>query len=144
MYFKNPKEKKFKKYHKLNIKNSKKNKFVKLYSNNFNNNKELNLRVYKGGYISINELNAVTLFLRKKLNKKNFYFKIFPDFFLTKKPSETRMGKGKGNISTRICYIKKNQIILKINNLKNLNTNLLLNSINEKLNIKIYQESSIF
>ena len=43
--------------------------------------------------------------LKTKLN-------FFPDFVLTNKPNEIRMGKGKGQNYRKVAYIKKNQLLV--------------------------------
>lgn len=39
---------------------------------------------------------------------------VFPDFWLTSKPKEVRMGKGKGTISKKIFFLKKGSILFQI------------------------------
>ena len=59
-----------------------------------------------------------------KVNKvENFFFYklyTFPAFVLTSKPKDVRMGKGKGAPSSKVCIIKKGQILfsLKITDFK--------------------------
>lgn len=42
------------------------------------------------------------------------WIKIFPDKPITKKPLETRMGKGKGNPEGWVAVVKKNRIMFEI------------------------------
>ncbi len=42
------------------------------------------------------------------------HIRIFPDFPYTKKPAETRMGKGKGSIEQWVCKIKPGKIMFEI------------------------------
>ena len=44
--------------------------------------------------------------------KRKILFRTFPYTFLTKKPLEVRMGKGKGSHYKWICPIKKGQILV--------------------------------
>lgn len=44
---------------------------------------------------------------------------IFPDFWLTSKPKEVRMGKGKGSISKKIFFLKKGSILFQFNCFRN-------------------------
>ena len=39
------------------------------------------------------------------------YILIFPDFYLTSKPREVRMGRGKGLPSSKIVLLKKNTLL---------------------------------
>ena len=41
----------------------------------------------------------------------NIWIRIFPDKPITKKPLETRMGKGKGNVEYWVCPIKPGRIL---------------------------------
>lgn len=36
----------------------------------------------------------------------------FPDFALTERGKETRMGKGKGAFKEKVAFVKKNQILI--------------------------------
>lgn len=45
----------------------------------------------------------------------NYKVNVFPDFWLTSKPKEVRMGKGKGSISKKIFFLKKGSIIFQFN-----------------------------
>jgi ribosomal protein L16/L10AE len=44
--------------------------------------------------------------------KSSYFFNVKPYFFLTSKPSESRMGGGKGNLSFKVFNIKEGQIFL--------------------------------
>ena len=44
----------------------------------------------------------------------NLYFRIFPHTPVTKKPSEVRMGKGKGNVDHYIAKVQRGSIIIEI------------------------------
>ena len=82
MYFRTPKQKKFRKYHKLKKSNyAKNNKRIKDYC------LEKNVLVWasKSSQLSLNELEALCLVLKKNINKKEFQFNVNPDFFLTSK-----------------------------------------------------------
>ena len=55
----------------------------------------------------------VTLARRvKKIGK--LYIRVFPQKPITKKPAETRMGKGKGNVEEWVCVVKRERIIFEI------------------------------
>ncbi len=69
--------------------------------------------------------------------KGKIWIRIFPDFPITQKPSEVRMGKGKGNVSFWVCNVKPGKILYEIAgaNLKILENALLFATI--KLPIKV-------
>lgn len=79
---------------------------------------EYGLKALENGKITVKHLNSITRLL-KKLFKKNIFIKYNISLItpVTKKPLETRMGKGKGERSYWECSLKKGTIILEIGNL---------------------------
>jgi large subunit ribosomal protein L16 len=91
-----PQNSKYKKYHKSICKNS---------SNNFNLkdtiSKSVKLISLSNGRISSKQLLSIRLLIKKNIKKFGIIvFKIFPHISITKKPSEIRMGKGKGSVNS--------------------------------------------
>lgn len=43
-----------------------------------------------------------------------YHLYVFPDFVLTSKSKDARMGKGKGAPKSKVCLIKKGQIIFSL------------------------------
>jgi ribosomal protein L16/L10AE len=84
------------------------------------------IKALKSGYIKIEALKSIIRLFKlfTKINKVEEEFKyklfIFPDFVLTHKPKDSRMGKGKGKNYKKITFIKKYQTIffLKISEFK--------------------------
>ena len=65
------------------------------------------------GWISSIHLIAIRKIVSKHLKRSGgFCFKIFPNFTVTKKPLEVRMGKGKGNVDSWVFPIKTGVIFL--------------------------------
>ena len=62
--------------------------------------------------------------------------RIFPDIPVTKKPTENRMGKGKGNVFFFIVKAKKGQILFEINGFSKFNSIKILKSASKKLPAK--------
>jgi large subunit ribosomal protein L16 len=79
---------------------------------------EFGLKALENGKITIKHLNSITRLL-KKLFKKNISIKYNISLItpVTKKPLETRMGKGKGERNHWECSLKKGCIIIEIGNL---------------------------
>ena len=50
----------------------------------------------------------------KTKRQAKIWFRIFPDTPITKKPTEVRMGKGKGNIDSWIAKVNKGKILFEI------------------------------
>lgn len=58
----------------------------------------------------------VTLARRtKKVGK--IFLRVFPQKPVTKKPAETRMGKGKGNVEFWVCVIKRERVVFEVSGL---------------------------
>ena len=54
---------------------------------------------------------AITGFMKRK---GKVWIRIFPDFPISQKPSEVRMGKGKGNVSYWVANVKPGRILYEI------------------------------
>lgn len=88
----------------------------------------------ENGKITIKHLNSISRLL-KRLYKKNIYIKynvalIIP---VTKKPLETRMGKGKAERKYWECPLKKGMIFLEISNLSKINLKIGLKLVADRL-----------
>ena len=73
------------------------------------------IKTKEAGRITPKQLEAVRRFLVRKLGREsiiNFY--LYPDFSLTKKPQEVRMGKGKGNVVLWVARCYKGVILIDI------------------------------
>ena len=134
------KNKKYKFYYKKNLK---KFNSAKLFNTNFSKNYKIQagLQALESGYLKPSSLKAVMKLIKwfLKKNKLATFFKLntFPDFVLTSKPAEVRMGKGKGEPSVLVSEVKKNQIIVEFGFIKNKNLILrLLLLCKNKLNLK--------
>ena len=102
------------------------------------------LKAKTNGVMSIQELNSIYLILKKKFKKKEFKIKILIDFFTTKKPLETRMGKGKGSLDKKVSWIKKGQNIIEFNNINLEKKITILKSIKKKSNINLNLDSKSY
>lgn len=72
----------------------------------------------------------------KKYGKDSFFFFVKPYFYLTSKPSESRMGGGKGSFSFKIFPIRKGQIFLGFKGIPILELINILNLLSTKLPFK--------
>jgi large subunit ribosomal protein L16 len=106
-----PKLSKYKKYQKGVIPNKLKNNC----NLNFKINSSLKLVAITFGNLTVKQLTAVRFLIKKFIKKKGILkFIIFPQRSVSKKPSEIRMGKGKGNFSHWTANIKKGNVICEI------------------------------
>jgi len=75
----------------------------------------VSLKALETGRITAKQLDAVYQCLNKKLKKLGkVILCVFPQTPITKKPIETRMGKGKGNVELWVAKIKAGVVILRI------------------------------
>ena len=66
-------------------------------------------------WLSAKQIEASRVALNRKLNRKGqVWIRVFPDKPISKKPAETRMGKGKGAPEFWAAVIKPGQIIFEI------------------------------
>ena len=67
----------------------------------------------------------------------NVWIRIFPDKPITAKPAEVRMGKGKGAVYTKFCYIKPGQVIFEFSGISLYQIKLLHNFLRNKCPFKV-------
>ncbi len=73
------------------------------------------LEAIEPAWVSAQQIEAVRITLSRKLKKEGkFFVRIFPDKPVTKKPVETRMGKGKGNPELWVAVVKRGRVIFEI------------------------------
>lgn len=73
------------------------------------------IQALERGRITARQIEAVRRSITNFLKRKGkVWIRIFPDFPITNKPSEVRMGKGKGNVAYWVCNIKPGRILYEI------------------------------
>ena len=73
------------------------------------------LKALEKGRITARQIEAVRRTLAGLTKRKSkVWIRIFPNVPVTKKPTEVRMGKGKGNVSHWICNVKPGKILFEI------------------------------
>ncbi|MCX8059311.1 MAG: 50S ribosomal protein L16 [Spirochaetes bacterium] len=76
---------------------------------------EYALVAIENGYFTANQLEAGRVCLTRKIKGNGkIWIKVFPDVPYTKKPAETRMGKGKGAVEYYVARVKRGNIIYEI------------------------------
>ena len=67
------------------------------------------------GWVSARQIEAGRIAISRHLKKAGkLWIRIFPDKPITKKPIETRMGKGKGNVEEWVCVIKPGRMLYEV------------------------------
>jgi large subunit ribosomal protein L16 len=66
-------------------------------------------------WVSARQIESVRMTVSKRLKKVGaLYLRLFPDKPISKKPAETRMGKGKGGVELWVAVVKRDRVILEI------------------------------
>ena len=70
------------------------------------------LKVLEPGWITARQIEAARIAMTRYVRRGGqVWIRIFPDKPLTKKPAETRMGKGKGNPELWVAVVKPGRIV---------------------------------
>ncbi|NDD54525.1 50S ribosomal protein L16 [bacterium] len=76
---------------------------------------DFGLMAVEGARISARQIEAVRVAVNRRLKKVGKAFlRMFPDIPVSKKPAETRMGKGKGNPEFWVARVKRGRVIIEI------------------------------
>ena len=76
---------------------------------------EFGLKTLENGAIKNNQIEAVRVLLARQLRGGGkVWIRIFPHKSVTKKPAETRMGKGKGDIAFWVALVKRGAILFEL------------------------------
>ncbi|MDD5019486.1 MAG: 50S ribosomal protein L16 [Candidatus Omnitrophica bacterium] len=76
---------------------------------------EFGLKTLQNGSIKNNQIEAIRVLLARQLRGSGkVWIRIFPHKSVTKKPAETRMGKGKGDLSHWVAMVKRGAILLEL------------------------------
>jgi large subunit ribosomal protein L16 len=95
------------------------------------------LKALEPAWITAQVIEAVRVTVSRRLKKTGkLFLRIFPDKPITKKPAETRMGKGKGNPEAWVAVVKRGRIMMEIDGLTELEAKEALKSAAYKLPIK--------
>jgi large subunit ribosomal protein L16 len=73
---------------------------------------EFGLQAQECGWITTRQIEAARIAMTRFIKRGGkIWIRIFPDKPITKKPAETRMGKGKGSPEDWVCVIKPGRIL---------------------------------
>ncbi|MCK5138581.1 MAG: 50S ribosomal protein L16 [Thermodesulfovibrionia bacterium] len=76
---------------------------------------EYGLKAIEPGWISNRQIEAARIAITRHVKRGcKLWIKIFPDKPLTKKPAETRMGKGKGAPESWVAVVRSGRILYEI------------------------------
>lgn len=88
-------------------------------------------------WITAQQIEAIRVTMSRQLKKEgSFFLRMFPDKPVTKKPAETRMGKGKGNPELWVAVVKRGRVICEIGGVEEARAREIFSLVKSKLPIK--------
>jgi large subunit ribosomal protein L16 len=76
---------------------------------------DFGLQALDGGWLSARQIEAARMAIQRATKRAGkLYIRVFPDKPLTKKPLETRMGKGKGGVELWVAVVKPGRVLYEL------------------------------
>ena len=76
---------------------------------------EYGIQAVEAGLITGNQIEAARIAMNRYIKRGGkVWIKIFPDKPITKKPAETRMGKGKGAVEAWVAVVKPGRVMFEL------------------------------
>ncbi len=95
------------------------------------------LKVLEETRLTSRQIEAARRIIIRKMKRLGFlWIRIFPDTPITAKPTENRMGKGKGAVSFWVSKVKKGQILFEISGISLENAKKVLKAGSNKLPVQ--------
>ncbi len=78
---------------------------------------EYGLQSLANGWVTNVQIEAARVAISRNVKMGKVYIRVYPDKPVTKKPAETRMGKGKGMVESWVCVVKRGRILFEVEGL---------------------------
>lgn len=76
---------------------------------------EYAIKALEPGWLRNNHIETCRIILTRRLRRGGkLWIRIFPDKSITKKPAETRMGKGKGEVESWVAVIRRGRVLFEL------------------------------
>ena len=76
---------------------------------------DLAMQATECGRVSARQIEAARMAIMRTVKRQGkLYIRVFPDKPVTKKPLETRMGKGKGSVESWVCVVQPGKVLYEI------------------------------
>jgi len=73
---------------------------------------DFGLKALEPGWVTARQIEAARIAMTRHVKRGGrIWIRVFPDKPISKKPAETRMGKGKGNPELWVCVVKPGRIL---------------------------------
>ena len=89
-------------------------------------------------WLSAQQIEAMRVTVSRKTKKiGKMFLRVFPDKPVSKKPAETRMGKGKGNVDRWVAVVKRERIIFELKGVPEETARAICKAASHKLPMKV-------
>ena len=78
---------------------------------------EYGLQALENAWITNIQIEAARIAISRNVKLGKVFIRAYPDKPITKKPAETRMGKGKGMVDAWVCVVKRGKILFEVEGL---------------------------
>lgn len=78
---------------------------------------EFGLQALENAWVTNVQLEAARVAISRNVKTGKVYIRVYPDKPVSKKPAETRMGKGKGAVESWVAVVKRGRILFEIEGL---------------------------
>ena len=76
---------------------------------------EYGLQSISCGFVTARQIEAARIAISRKVKRGGkLYIRIYPDKPISKKPAETRMGKGKGNVEEWVAVVRPGRVMYEL------------------------------
>ena len=130
----------------MNMMSPKKTKYRKQFKGRIHGNSKGNFALNYGSFglkaleaerVTSRQIEAARISISRRIRKVGrMWIRIFPHKSITKKPAETRMGKGKGSPEYWVAVVKPGRILFEIDGLDEKEAQAAFRSCSHKLPIK--------
>ena len=98
---------------------------------------EYGLVAREGGWVTARQIESARVTIVRSLKHMGrLWIRIFPDKPVSKKPLETRMGKGKGDVAFWVAVVRPGRVLFEIGGVEEARAKAALNLASYKLSIK--------
>lgn len=99
---------------------------------------EYGLEAVEPSRVTAQQIESMRITLSRHMRKKGDYFlRVFPDKPVTRKPAETRMGKGKGNPEVWVAVVKRGRVVCEVSGTDETYARKVLKLVSYKLPMKV-------
>lgn len=78
---------------------------------------EYGLQALENAWITNIQIEAARVAIARNVKLGKVFIRCYPDKPITKKPAETRMGKGKGMVDAWVCVVKRGRVMFEVEGL---------------------------